>query len=244
MDFAHWATVAASVIATVASAVVVILKAIPKVRKAWHAAQIKQKPQEDKAAAAVELEDTRRFGRRQRAINVLMREWLTRKGAQRCLYFGVHNCGKPWKGKLFVDNYDQVVNERERDTYDRWQNWPCDREYTSFAFRLLDALESQRGYPLEESRMPDCVLKKEYVRQGTVASLVLPFAWERDAELHYVSINFGRDPKRGGGRDAPEDPITDDERRMFVAAMEAIYLDVARVRGLVADLQKAWRTAA
>lgn len=239
-EIPSWATSALFGIAGAGAVAGALVKFLPTVRELWVRLNRVFASVDDKVSAKLALEESLRHMRRVRALKLVLHQWVTRKGAQRCLLLTANNGGDAWKGQgpLFCSNPAQVTGPAEPDTLHLWQNWQVDAWYASFLGKLLETFKYQRGYPLvvpqpgvePNEDQPHGVLLNQYRDQGTCASLVLPFKWQEGSVLWYVSINFGRNP---GDRE-----ITEAERADFVAAMRGIYDSPARCRALIIELQR------
>lgn len=215
-----------------------LVKTVRPLQELWQSVSSWFRSVENDARTARQFRDSIRDYRRITAIKSLLEQWLPRKGAQRALLLTANNGGEAWKagGRLYCSNPAQVVGPGEPNTVDLWQNWEVDHWYATFLGRLLETHPRKRGMLIVTQRDVGGELFDQYQRQGTVASVILPFLWVDGAVLLYVSLNFGRSPIAAGH------DLTDEERQNYYNAANEIYSNVPRCRALVDELRSTWNS--
>ena len=249
MGSSFW-EVAAATISGAAAVLYALVKLVPSVRASWMALGDLFRKTETEVTASRELQASLREVRRIRALRSVLEQWVPRKGAQRALLLCANNGGEAWKGggPLYCSNPAQIVADHEPNTTNLWQDWRVDAWYAEFLGRLLETLEKRRGLLLVRDNGVQGELHNQYIAQGTVASVVLPFIWREGGVLWYVSLNFGRYPHLPGRSPASHDdhhydgarPLDADEERVYLRSAEEIYHDAARCRGLIDELRAAY----
>lgn len=206
-----------------------LVKLVPRVRELYLGLRESVFSVDDEVRARQELRASLLNIRRVVAIEGLCKQWVTRKGAQRCLGLIANNGGDAWKGigPLVVNNPAQAIGPGNRDTREEWRDWNADAWYIGFLGRLLETLEHKRCYLLVADQDVEGELKNAYRQQGTVASIVIPFVWKSGSQLWYISINFGR-PLADG-----EEEMPDEEKQSYIALARQIYANTGLCRALV-----------
>ncbi|MFN3242058.1 MAG: hypothetical protein ACE37K_11145 [Planctomycetota bacterium] len=246
--------------AVVMAAVVALTKIVPKIGELSTRFRALARRESAKIDAKIQFEESIVHMRRVRTIEAVVHRWITESGFQRCLLLTANNGGDAWNaGPLTVRCQAQRAAPGEPNTIELWRRFEADSWYRDFLGRLLESLPNRTGVALEcpveedpdDPGQPHGTLRHQYVEQGTCASIVLPFAWRASAQLWYVSINFGRrrlwvdgDPEsqEPGMRTGRFEPIPEDERAQFVAAMRQVFESPARCRGLIIELEQVFET--
>jgi len=221
-DLPDWAVVSLQVLGGATAVVVAALKTVPTVRHFWREAMTRR-------AKATVLRNARAL----RHLNLLMREWLARKGAQRVLLLHARNTGLPWPPDkpVLVSCLDQVVAQSESNTWERWQDWRVDPAYRQLLHDLLLSESTDRGLLVLTSHMEPSVLRDAYQAQGTHASVVFALRWLPDNALLYVSINFGcAASDESDGADAVD----------YEQQARAVFNQPDRIRSMAAAGRQAW----
>jgi hypothetical protein len=250
-----WAVIAAEAVVGVGIVIGALVKLVPQVRQLWLRLLGLFDRVDDAARAKIQLRESLRDGRRVRSVDLLLDMWVRGKpNIQRALQMTANNGGEAWKSSkpLEVNCQRQRCGPGQPDTTDLWTEWRPDSYYVEFLGWLLEAYEGRTGYPLycpevenpADKNQVHGELRRQYLDQGTVCSLVLPYAWESDAVLRYVSLNFGRKPVRlPPDEDNPIgrlEPISPETRAHFEAAMHELFDNPATCRGLIEEIKHAY----
>lgn len=224
-----WAFQVAAWSAGVGAILAAAIKLVPKFSELYMRLRNAIKSVDDDTRARLELRASLLNIRRVAAIEGLCRQWVVSHGAQRALGLIANNGGEAWKGTgpLYLNNPAQAVGAGSRDTRDEWQEWEADAWYIGFLGRLLESYQEKRCYLLVADQDVDGELKRAYKRQGTVASLIIPFMWRTGSQLWFISINFGR-PLHDAEEDIPEE-----EKIEHLNAAREVFNNPGRCRALV-----------
>lgn len=238
----EWKSIAATV-AGVGAVLAALVKTVPKVREFWLRIRHFLRSVDEKVSAKLELEASLRAMRRVALLEHLLRQWMPLKHYQRALVLTANNGGKAWRGggPLFVSNPAQVAGSGEPNTRDLWSEWKVDGWYADFLGRLLATFNSRASaLPIVASTDVEGELRKQYDRQGTVCSVVIPFKWIEGSVLWYVSFNFGRFPGSPDDSGRPPRPLSDEDVTRSLHLMRQIAEDPARCRVLAQELARTY----
>lgn len=166
---------------------------------------------------------------------VLLQQWCAELGAMRALCISASNCGSHWDTSkpLTIDIVAEAAGTSGVPrVFARWADWRADPPYRQMLWHVVQARE--RGIILVTSEMDPSVLRDYYEEQGVCAAVVFAVTVTADAELIFMSLNFGEPPAAGG-------KLAKTTIEQHVGEARTLYRRAEAVRSLARQGLAVWR---